>query len=103
MVGRPNALQRLRRRVNRWLYRCLFRFYRTVFPTAEDSRVRIRDSSLSRVLIVRHDRVGDMIVTSPVLSFLADVAPHAEVDVLASRANAPLLEADRHVHSVFVR
>lgn len=103
MGSRLGAWQRLRRRVNRRFYRCLFRLYRTVFPTATNGRAQIRASSLSRVLVIRPDRIGDMIVTTPVLGFLADAAPGAQIDVLASRANAPVLEADARVHEVFVR
>lgn len=103
MGTRLSVPQRLRRRLNRRFYRLLFRFYRRIFRTPADHRERLRPEALSRILIVRHDRIGDMIVTTPVLGFLADVAPHAEVDVLASPANAPILEADPNVHSVVVR
>lgn len=115
MVRRPAALQRLRRRVNRRVYRCLFRFYRVIFPTSDSDQPpaggrrggggggRIAGSSLSRVLIVRPDRIGDLIVTTPVIGLIADAAPQAEVDVLASPANAPLLEAERRVCRVYLR
>jgi ADP-heptose:LPS heptosyltransferase len=98
---RPAAL---RRRVNRRFYRCLFRVYRAIFPTSDGGqRSPVAGTSLSRVLIVRPDRIGDLIVTTPVISLLADAAPQAEVDVLASPANAPLLEAERRVHRVYLR
>jgi ADP-heptose:LPS heptosyltransferase len=54
------------------------------------------------VLIVRNDAVGDLVVTTPILSFLADVAPQAEVDVLASASNHTLLAADSRVHRCYV-
>lgn len=103
MVDRLSHLQRLRRRVNRRLYRGLFRFYRTLFPTSGDDRERLRGGAVSRILVVRHDRIGDMIVTTPALRLLADVAPGAQVDVLASQANAGVVEAHPSVHRVFVR
>jgi ADP-heptose:LPS heptosyltransferase len=96
-------MRRFQRRVNRRLYRCLFRVYRTFFPTSHVDRGRAPGSSLSRILVVRHDRVGDMIVTSPALALLAELAPRAEIDVLASRANAAVVVADSRVHRVFVR
>jgi ADP-heptose:LPS heptosyltransferase len=103
MVGRPGAMKRFRRRVNRRLYRWLFRLYRSVFPTSNTGRGRVSGSSLSRILVVRPDRVGDMIVTSPALALLAELAPRAEIDVLASRANAQVVTAESRVHEVFVR
>jgi ADP-heptose:LPS heptosyltransferase len=103
MGSRVSAVQRVRRRIDRRFYRLLFRVYRSMFPTRTDDRAPLRPADLSRILIVRHDRIGDMVVTTPVLGFLADVGPDVEVDVLASPTNAPVLEADPHVHQVFVR
>lgn len=97
------ATRRFRQRVNRRLYRLLFRVYRTVFPTSPAGRERVPAAALARILVVRHDRVGDMIVTSPALALLAELAPHAEIDVLASRANAPVVVTDSSVSRVFVR
>jgi ADP-heptose:LPS heptosyltransferase len=53
-------------------------------------------------LIVRNDAVGDLVVTTPILSFLADVAPQTEVDVLASLSNHTLLAVDERVHTCYV-
>ncbi|MDQ3951089.1 MAG: glycosyltransferase family 9 protein [Gemmatimonadota bacterium] len=100
MSARTSPLRRFRRRINRRFYRALVCFYRAAFP-ARVPRGRIAPGSLRRILLVRHDRVGDMIVTTPVLAFLRDVAPQAELDVLASPANAPLVAADERVARVF--
>lgn len=44
-----------------------------------------------------------MIVTSPAIALLAELVPEAEIDVLASRANAPVVVTNSHVSRVFVR
>src|SRR5690242_16298587 len=44
-----------------------------------------------RVLFLRHDRIGDMIVTTGVLRAIARSHPTIELDVLASPANAPII------------
>lgn len=54
------------------------------------------------MLVVRHDRLGDWVVTSPVIALLAEIAPNAEIDVLASPANAALPRADARVSRVIV-
>src|SRR3982750_4885396 len=97
------AMQRFRRRMNRRLYRCLYGLYRTVFPTSAAGTARVSGSSLSRVLVLRPDRVGGMIVTSPALALLAELAPNAEIDILASPANAAVVMTDSRVSEVFVR
>lgn len=55
-----------------------------------------------RVLFLRHDRIGDMIVTTGVLRAIARSHPTIELDVLASPANAPVLRAAPWVHEVVV-
>jgi ADP-heptose:LPS heptosyltransferase len=93
-------VSRLRRRANRRLYRLLTVAYRTAFRTVHARR--LRPDELHRVLIIRNDAVGDLVVTTPILSFLAEVAPRAQVDVLASRSNFSLLAADERVYECHV-
>ena len=99
--GRPSPGRRLRTRLNRRLYRLLFRAYRASLPAAAPAGP-VRPADVRRVLVVRHDRIGDMIVTTPLLSWLHEALPHAEVDVLASPANAPLVAGDPRVARVIV-
>ncbi|MFN5598106.1 MAG: glycosyltransferase family 9 protein [Gemmatimonas sp.] len=54
-----------------------------------------------RVLFLRPDRIGDMIVTTGVLRAIG-TAPDVELDVLASPANAPVLRAEPAVREVLV-
>jgi ADP-heptose:LPS heptosyltransferase len=92
--------RRIRRRVNRRFYRCLFALYRAAFPTPVWTG-SIPAGARRRILVVRHDRVGDLVVTTPLLSFLKESAPGAEIDVLASPSNAQLVRADDRVTRVF--
>ena len=55
-----------------------------------------------RVLFLRHDRIGDMIVTSGVLRAIARSHPTIDLDVLASPANAPIVRTAPWVHQVVV-
>lgn len=89
-----------RQRANRRLYRLLYGAYRAAFRTV--SPHRLRPAELRRALIIRNDAVGDLIVTTPVLSFLAQVAPDAQVDVLASRSNYSLIAGDQRVHHCYL-
>jgi ADP-heptose:LPS heptosyltransferase len=96
----PRWAGRLRRRVNRWFYRRLFGLYRAAFPTPRWTG-SIPVSARRRILVVRHDRVGDLVVTTPLLSFLKESAPDSEIDVLASPSNAQLLRGDDRVRRVY--
>lgn len=55
-----------------------------------------------RVLFLRHDRIGDMILSTGLLRAIAGSHTTIKLDVLASPANAPVLREDPHVDNVIV-
>ena len=55
-----------------------------------------------RVLYLRHDKIGDMIVSTSLIDAIAKSYPTITLDVLASPANAPVLKANPNVSSVIV-
>ncbi len=55
-----------------------------------------------RILLLRHDRIGDWVITTPLVSELRQAFPSAEIDVLASAGNAPLIAADDRITRVHI-
>ena len=55
-----------------------------------------------RVLFLRHDRIGDMIVSTGVLRAIARSHPTIVLDVLASPTNEPVLRRADYVHEAVV-
>ena len=55
-----------------------------------------------RVLVVRHDWIGDMILTTGFLRRIKETHPLADVDVVASPANAAVLDGLSFVRRVFL-
>jgi ADP-heptose:LPS heptosyltransferase len=53
-----------------------------------------------RVLFLRHDRIGDMILSTGILRAIAEAYPTIQLDVLASRTNAPVLINEPYLHDV---
>lgn len=94
-------MSRTPRQRDRRAYALLARLYRTV-TAPPPWRGPIHAPSLRRVLVVRHDRIGDAIVTTPLLAFLHAAAPYAEIDVLVSPANRAIVGADPNVARVIV-
>ncbi|GJG87889.1 hypothetical protein tb265_30700 [Gemmatimonadetes bacterium T265] len=94
--GRP-PLGRWRRRVDRRLYRWMFRAERALFPAGP------RPAAIRRVLVVASHRVGDLVVLGPTLSYLRARLPDAAIDVAASAANASLLAGDPRLRAVVRR
>ena len=55
-----------------------------------------------RLLFLRHDRIGDMIVSTALMRAVAESHPGIELDVLASPANASVLDGADFVRQVIV-
>lgn len=55
-----------------------------------------------RVLYLRYDRIGDMIISTSLINAIAKSHPTITFDVLASPANAPVLRGNPNVSSVIV-
>lgn len=54
----------------------------------------------SRVLFLRHDRIGDMILSTGILRAIALSHPSVRLDVLASKTNAKVLEQEPYLNEV---
>jgi ADP-heptose:LPS heptosyltransferase len=55
-----------------------------------------------RVLLLRYDGIGDMILSTGLIRTVATSHPGITVDVLASSANAPVLRDNPHVRTVVI-
>ncbi|HEX4936680.1 MAG TPA: hypothetical protein VFV33_26040, partial [Gemmatimonadaceae bacterium] len=62
----------------------------------------VPDWRKARVLFLRHDRIGDMILSTGLLRAIAEAHPGIAIDVLASTTNAPVLENNRTVARTIV-
>lgn len=59
-------------------------------------------SKVDRLLILRHDRIGDMIVTTPFFKILKTKYPHLWLGVTASRKNYEILQYNQYVDVVYI-
>jgi ADP-heptose:LPS heptosyltransferase len=90
------SVERFIRRATIWV------IARLMGQGARGERPDWRDGSW-RVLFLRHDRIGDMIVSTGVLRAIAEAFPASvKLDVLASRINAPVLKNEKYIHEVVV-
>ena len=77
-----------------------YRFLRLIFRN-KPSATTLHAASCRKILLCRYDRIGDMIVTTPVINLLREMLPDAEIHVLASPRNSSLLAYDRRVAKVY--
>ena len=64
-------------------------------------RPKLKVEEPKRILLMRYDRLGDMVITTPLIETLHTIAPQAQIDVLASWRNAELIEHDPRIHQVY--
>jgi ADP-heptose:LPS heptosyltransferase len=53
------------------------------------------------VLIFRYDRIGDMIITTPLFRELKNACPEIEISVLASKKNREVIKYNPYIHKVY--
>jgi ADP-heptose:LPS heptosyltransferase len=55
-----------------------------------------------KVLMLRYDKIGDMIITTPVFRELKTQYPNIEINVLASKSNAIILKNNPYIDKVYL-
>ncbi len=55
-----------------------------------------------KILVIRLDRIGDMLVSTPILKSLREAFPSAQIDMLASSLNWQVLQYNKDIDSIFV-
>lgn len=100
--GRANTFLTMRlKRLELWWRRLWIRLLVGLMRRSTDERPDW-SSRRMRVLFLRHDRAGDMILSTGVMRAIARSHPTITLDVLASPANADILAASDYVHDVIV-
>jgi ADP-heptose:LPS heptosyltransferase len=73
----------------------------SMLPGPREASLPSATNSDYRVLIIRYERIGDMIMATSLIRNIANALPSGKVDVLATPATAPVLEGNPYVGKVF--
>jgi ADP-heptose:LPS heptosyltransferase len=65
-------------------------------------RLPVDIKSVKHILIFRYDRIGDMIVTTPIFRLLKQANPALSIGVLASEANAEIIRYNPFVDDIYI-
>ncbi|MGQ0712241.1 MAG: glycosyltransferase family 9 protein [Gemmatimonadaceae bacterium] len=95
-------VQRALKQVERAWKRIVFRALAALLAGRRDQGAPRWDSRPHRVLYLRYDRIGDMIMATPLIRAIAQSHPTIELDVLASPSNAIVLAGNPHVRRVWI-
>jgi ADP-heptose:LPS heptosyltransferase len=71
-----------------------------MLPGPRDAALPSPTTSDYRVLVIRYERIGDMIMATSLIRNIAKAIPGGKVDVLATPATAPVLEGNPYVGEV---
>ena len=58
--------------------------------------------SIKKIMIIRYDRIGDMIVTTPIFRNLKNINSNIEIGVLASKKNAEIIKNNPYVDNIYL-
>jgi ADP-heptose:LPS heptosyltransferase len=72
-----------------------------MLPGPTEATLPPSTNSSYRVLFIRYERIGDMIMATSLIRNIARALPGGKVDVLATPATAPVLEGNPYVGKVF--
>ncbi len=76
--------------------------FRLLLRPGDGSRLPLKPADVSSILILRPDKLGDMIATLPAIHALKKTYPHITVEVMASPQNRVLVEGDPAVDAVHI-
>lgn len=102
MTGPGQLGRRLQRfkGMERGFKNAVIRVLATVLPAPAPRTPPEWDTRPHRVLYLRYDRIGDMILATGIIEAIVRAHPSVTVDVLASPANAAVLEGNPHIGQV---
>lgn len=72
----------------------------SMLPGPREAALPSPTTSDYRVLVIRYERIGDMIMATSLIRNIAKAIPSGKVDVLATPATAPVLEGNPYVGKV---
>ena len=82
------------------LFRKLGFFFFRVFLRNKHVQLPLDTSKIRKILLLRYDVLGDMIVTTPLFNVLKNKLPNVEIHVLGSKRNVGLLAFDNRISKV---
>ena len=98
----PPRVKRALKRLERAWKRIVFRALGALLPGRRATTPPQWDARTHRVLYLRYDRIGDMIMATPLLRAIRQSHPTIVLDVLASPTNGVVLAGNPHVHRLMV-
>jgi len=92
-----NFLKRAENANKKFFYKLFRRMFRN-----EEARLPLEAARVRKILLFRYDAIGDMVVTTPVFNLLRESLPQAEIHVICSPYNYPIIKNDERIQRYFL-
>lgn len=76
-------------------------FFRLLFAN-KSAKVPLNIYKLKKVLILRYDRIGDMVATLPSIDYIKRLNPDIQIDVMCSKKNFDVIKFDSRINNVYI-
>ncbi len=76
------------------LYRLFFRNKKTDVP--------LDINKINKILVLRYDKIGDMILTLPAIDFIKRLRPEIQIDILCSKHNYEIIKYDSRIDNKYI-
>jgi heptosyltransferase IV len=84
-----------------WRHYVVYPLLQRIFRNTE-IKTPIDIHTMKSILVLRYDRIGDMIVTTPIFKCLKEANPRLRIGVFASRTNAEIISHNPYVDQVYI-
>ena len=85
-----------------WRHRLVYPVLRFIIRNAQiDEPIDIL--SVKKLLILRYDRIGDMIITTPIFRNLKQMNPKLKIGVFANKINAEIIRNNPYVDVIYIK
>ncbi len=84
-----------------YLFKKILRFpFLVLLSKGNVSKIPVEPAKVASILILRPDKLGDMVVTIPIIHALKDNFPHIRIEVIASPQNYSVIENDPNIDEI---
>ncbi|MBD3217311.1 MAG: hypothetical protein GF310_03480 [candidate division Zixibacteria bacterium] len=80
--------------------RLVLRIY-VFFGGVKKARGKFDPQKVKKVLFIRHDKLGDMVISLPIFHNLKKKFPHIEIDLVCGKDNYEIVRTDPHIRKAY--
>jgi len=75
---------------------------RILLSLNKEQTANIDSKKVKKILVLKYDKIGDMVIATPIFRELKENLPWVKLTVLASNVNKPIIENNPYIDEIFV-